>query len=515
MTGNKRIVMNIAATYGRSLYAVAMGLFCGRWTLMSLGVVDYGLFGLIGGLTAFVMFFFNILSGSVGRFFALAIGKGLASESRESGLEECRRWFSLALMIHLLVPLALMLVFYPIGEWAVRCFLRIPPDRLGDCVWVFRVVCISCLLSMVSVPYNAMYVAKQYIAELTIYSFVTTTLNAFVLYYMVTHPDVWLVKFAIWNCFITFITKIIIGFRAYSLFPECRFRASYAFDWTRYRQMLSYTGWNSIGSLAYMLRGQGLNILVNKFFGPSVNASMGIANSASGHAMSLAGAMQGALYPVITTAVGAKDYDKARKLSFMFCKYDLLLSLAVILPLSLELPYVMKLWLRDPPEYAVGLCLMVMIYRFIDKHSLGHAAIVAAEGRIKWYQICLGVFSLSTLPLAWLFCSMGCNVYGIGVALIISWTLVSLGRVLFAKILVMMSIRKWLADIVLPVYLVIAVSLCIGVLPRFFMAQSLARLCWSSAFVELPFLFLAWHVAFSTEEREFVRGKIKGMFNHG
>ena len=134
--------MNIAATYGRSLYAVAMGLFCGRWTLMSLGVVDYGLFGLIGGLTAFVMFFFNILSGSVGRFFALAIGKGLASESRESGLEECHRWFSLALMIHLLVPPALMLVFYPIGEWAVRCFLRIPPDRLGDCVWVFRVVCI-------------------------------------------------------------------------------------------------------------------------------------------------------------------------------------------------------------------------------------------------------------------------------------------------------------------------------------------------------------------------------------
>ena len=372
MTKNRRIILNIAATFSRSMYSLIIGLLCGRWALRALGEVDYGLYGVIGGLTAFVRFFFDILSGSVGRFFALSLGKGTVSEDKDVALDDCRRWFSLAVFIHCVIPTVLIIVFYPVGIWAVRSFLQIPADRVRDCTVVFNFVCLSSIVSMIVVPFNAMYTAKQYIAELTVYSFATITLNVVFLYYLISHPGTWLVEYSVWMCAVSIIPHILIALRAVVLFPECRFKWRYAFDRARYRQMLSYTGWNTVGSLAYVLRGQGLNVLVNKFFGPVVNASMSIANTVSSNAMSLAQAMQGAFYPVITSAIGAKDYGAAKAITFRFCKFDLVLALIFVLPLSLEMPYVITLWLGNPPAYAIGLCQLVLLYTFFDKHSIGH-----------------------------------------------------------------------------------------------------------------------------------------------
>ena len=512
MTQNRRIVLNIAATFGRSLYVVVIGLLCGRWALNALGEIDYGLYGVIGGLTAFVRFFFDILSGSVGRFFALSLGRG--SIMKDGAIEECRRWFSLAILIHCAVPFLLTLIFYPIGIWAIHNFLRIPTERIGDCLIVFNFVCISCLVSMMTVPFNAMYSAKQYIAELTVYSFVTVSLNVVFLYYMISHPGVWLVKYSVWTCLISIVPQVIISIRAVSLFPECRFRWRYAWDKSRYMSMLTYTGWNTIGSLAYVLRGQGVNVLVNKFFGPAVNASMSIANTVSNNAMSLARSMQGAFYPVITAAVGAKDYETARRITFRFCKLDLVLALIFVLPLSVELPYVITIWLKNPPEYAIGLCQLVLLYAFLDKHSLGHAAIVAAEGRIKWYQIILGMFSLSTLPLAWIFCYMGCNVYFVGWALVISWGCVAAGRVVFAKCLLDMSIKYWLRRIIVPVYFVALIAGGVGLVPHIFMMQSFPRLIISVTLCELVFFVLTWLVVLDSEERGFLSSRIQKYLIH-
>ena len=128
MTPNRRIFLNIVATYGRSLYALVIGLFCGRWTLMALGEVDYGLLGVVGGLTAFISFFNGIMSGAIGRFYAVSVGARKVSD--DEGLEECRAWFTTAVVIHTILPIALMVIGYPIGEWAVRNYLIIPPDRV-------------------------------------------------------------------------------------------------------------------------------------------------------------------------------------------------------------------------------------------------------------------------------------------------------------------------------------------------------------------------------------------------
>lgn len=515
MSPNRRIFLNIIVTYGRSLYALVIGLFCGRWALMALGEVDYGLMGVVGGLTAFINFFFGILSGAVGRFYAFAIGEASVNKNQVAGLERCRQWFSLAVTIHSIIPIVLMIIGYPIGEWAVRNFLTIPADRVDACVWVFRFVCISCFLGMVTVPFNAMYVAKQYIAELTIYSFVTSTLNVIFLYYMVTHPGVWLARYAFWQLLLILAPQLIIAIRAHTLFPECRFRRAYAWNWSMYKQMLAYTGWNIFGSLGHMLKGQGIAVLVNKYYGPAVNAAMNIANTVSGQTQTLSGAMQSAFTPAITTAAGTGDYGKVRALAFRFCKFGMLLSLIFMLPLALELPEVMRLWLKTPPAYATGLCWMMLLIAFIDSHTLGLGVAIMAKGDIKWYQIVLGGFNLLALPLAWIFAANGGNVYAVALGILIAWAFLVYGRVLFARRLIGVSVRLWLKTVMLPVLLVLSGSGILASIPHYIMPESYVRVVVTTVVSTIVFLPLAWCFALDFQERSFICDKVRRCVYHG
>ena len=156
MTENRRIFWNVVATYSRSLYGLVCGLLTGRWVLMALGAEDYGLYGVVGGMTVFITFFNNILASSISRFYTFSVGQAKTVSSVEDGIRECQAWFNTAVSIHTIVPLILVAVGYPIGIWAVRSFLTIPPDRIDVCVWVFRFACVSCLISMLNVPFHAM-----------------------------------------------------------------------------------------------------------------------------------------------------------------------------------------------------------------------------------------------------------------------------------------------------------------------------------------------------------------------
>ena len=154
MTENRRIALNIAATYGRSLFALVCGLFTSRWVLMALGQSDYGLYGVVGGLTAFIAFFNGLMAAAVGRFYAFSVGQAKVAGTQGEGLEVCRQWFNTAVLIHTAVPLVLIAVGYPVGMWAVESFLTIPPERVEACRWVFRFVCLSCFVAMVNVPFT-------------------------------------------------------------------------------------------------------------------------------------------------------------------------------------------------------------------------------------------------------------------------------------------------------------------------------------------------------------------------
>ncbi len=509
MTENRRIFLNIVATYGRSLFALACGLFTGRWLLLSLGQVDYGLYGVVGGLTGFIAFLNGLMASAVGRFYAFSVGQARVTGPRGEGLEVCRQWFNTALLVHTLLPAALMAAGYPAGEWAVRHWLTIPPDRVEACVWVFRFVCLSCLIGMMNVPFMAMYVAKQRIAELTLYSFLSTTLNVCFLYYMVTHPGDWLARYALWATLLGVAPQAVIIARAAIVFPECRFRRAYLWDRGRMRALANYAGWQFFGCFGALLRSQGLAILINKYYGPASNASMTVANSLSHQCDTLAASMVGAFSPAITNACGARDLARMRALAYRTCKLGTLLTLLFAIPLALEVEAVLRLWLREPPAEAAGLCLCVLAMILIDKTAVGHMLAVNANGRIARYQAFLGTSLILTLPLAWLFAALGCRVYAIGGAMVLTMAVCAWGRVWFARRLVGMSARHWFFRILLPLAALGAAGVGAGLLPRLWLHEgTLLRVALTTLCAEAALLPLAWALLLSREERDYLLAKL-------
>ena len=472
---------------------------------MALGEVDYGLNGLIGGLTIFISFFNSVLAGANARFYAFAVGAARVAEDKDAALEDCRRWFNTALSIHLVVPFCLVLIGYPIGVYAIEHWLTIPAGRVASCIWVFRFTCISCFVGMLNVPFSAMYGAKQYIAELTIYSFTTSTLNVIMLYYMVTHPGVWLAKFAAWACFLSVIPQIIICIRACCIFQECRICFSYMWDRSRLRRIAWFSGWQMFGMFCSMLRTQGITIVINKFFGAAMNAAQAIGTTVQGHCNTLAGSMQGAFVPVITQACGAGDYDKMNKFVLRTSKFNVLLSAVFMLPLAIELPKVMEMWLKTPPAFAVGLCYCAMLYHLAGSFSVGHCCAIMATGRIVAYHIVLCSVNIFTIPAVVVAGLIWRNVFIMSFVVIVMEILNSAGRLYFARKIAHTSIRGWISQVLVPLLITIMICALIGYLPHFFMESSFIRVCTTTVCCEMVFLPFSWFLILNNEEREFVR----------
>ena len=506
MSPNRRIFLNFVATYGRSLYVIAVGLFCGRWTLMALGEVDYGLLGLVGGLIGFISFFNSLMATAVGRFLAFSVGE--AQTKGDDGIEECRRWFSVSVLLHTVVPVIALVVGYPIGEWAVRHFLTIPADRVEDCVWVWRFVCLSGFVSMVSVPFDAMYMAKQYIAELTIYTFVTSTLNAFFLYYMVTHPGVWLVRLSMWSCLLTIAPQVIIAIRASWLFPECRMKFAYMWEWRRVREVSVYAFYRFFGALGMMVRKQATDILINKILGPTKNAAMNIGATVSGHSNSLGGSLLSALAPAITNAYGAKDMERVKKLSFAACKLTAVLALVFVVPLLLEADEVFRLWLKNPPEGCVVICKSLLVVLVFENMTCGHYISIFADGRIRNYQTWCLCASCSAVPIVWILLLHGLGMMAVACSLVIAQAIVVVVRLYFAKRICGFFVSRWFCSIALPLVICAIVALAVGYLPHIFLEQSFWRVVLTTVVANGVFLPLTWFFALDGDEKNIFRTRI-------
>ena len=502
MTASQRLVINTAATYGRSVFAMALALFSSRWVLNSLGQTDYGLFSLVGSVIVIITFLNGVMAGSVARYFAYSIGQGDSLEATH--------WFNTALSIHLCFALGLVLAGWPIGEYVIAHVFNIPPDRIPTCLWVFRFSLVSALVSMVSVPFVAMFTAQQHIAEMAGWGILQSVLT-FTLAYMLTHSHGDLLLFyAAGMVAIIVLIQIGMVFRAFLVFRECRIVKKAWFDRRRFKTILSFAVWNLIGSLGATLRDQGSVILLNLFFGPRVNAAFGIAKQVSDQTNQLSGAMLGAVSPEITASEGRGDRKRMLDLSHRASKYGTILVLLFAVPLIAEMDYVLKLWLRVPPEHAALFCRLILCTFLIDRLSTGYMMAVNAHGRIAAYQATVGGILVMTLPLAWLFLRLGYPPTSVGASFIVTSVLCTMGRVLWVKRLFGEPTGRWLASVVVPCLLVGAAAAAAALAPIWLLPPSFTRLVCATFLSITACLLSTWLFALDTNEHAFIRQNCKG-----
>ena len=507
MTANRRIWLNVAATYVRNVYSLALGLVTARWLLLSLGQTDYGLFGVVGGLIAFVTFFNRLLAGAVSRFYAIAIGQSKRKGDREAGLQECRRWFTAAISVHTVVPLILVAIGWPLGIYAVDHWLVIPPDRVTACHWVWRFACLTAFVGMVNVPFRAMYTAKQEIAELTVLNVMNATLNAGLLYYMVSHPGDWLACYAFWHCLLAILPRLFICARALVVYPECRIRIECLWNFCDIRRIAAFAGWNAFGSLGRIVRTKGMMVLVNQMFGPKQNAAVTVATRLASRANTFAQSLVTSFTPAIVSAYGAGKRERMLGLVRRVSKLGGMLVVLISLPLFLEIQEVMRLWLKRPPAESPFLCGCVIVALFLGKISSGERIAISASGRMAAYQIGVGAVNVFSILAAWLMMRAGFGLASVGYASIGVAVITAVQRVFFAHRLAGVLAAEWIRRVVFPLAALILSGLAVAAVPRFALDQTFGRIVLTTLAAESVMLPLAWFVVIDTEERAYVREK--------
>jgi len=511
MTATQRIALNTAAAYGRSLFALVLGLFSARWVLNALGVTDFGLYGVVGSIIIFITFINTVMSGSVARFYAYAIGQGMCLCPADAVLD-LRKWFNTAFSIHIILPTLLMLVGYPIGIYAIHHWLTIPADRIQACVWVFRISLVTAFVNMSSVPFVAMYTAHQLITELAFWGIVSSVCSfagAFSLFYFQSDR---LIIYALYMMGIGAGIPVLQVIRAVIKFPACRLNYHYLFEFERLRNFFNFAGAKLFGGVCVILRNQGGVILVNRFFTPAVNSAFSISMQVSGQTNSLSQALIGALLPAIVSKEGTGDRAGMLKLASSACRIASLLVLLFTVPLLFEMDTVLRVWLVTPPAHTSEFCIGMLVILLIDKLSVGYMLAANAYGkRIIVYEIVLGTILLLAFPITWMSYRSGIGPVALAYSLCGTMVLNTLARIWFCRWQLKMSFRAWLRSVVIPVTCVFCLSSFACYLIVSFMPQTVYRVL-ITGFMSFVFTCVSgWFLLLTRQEHSI----LKQMLGHG
>ena len=497
MRSSHRIVLNTVVTYARSVVAIGLALFSGRWVLNALGETDLGLFSVVGSIIVLVTFLSNAMAVSSSRHFAFAIG--------QQNPEEITRWFNAAVSIHLGIAAFLVLVGWPIGEYAIGHLLTIPDHRVSTCLWVFRISLVSAFVSMGAIPFVAMFKAWQYMTEPSVWGMLTSLMTFTLAYTLDSVLGDRLLFYAIGMVTILVTIQAAQVVRAMMVFRECRIVLVQWFDRQRAKEIFSFAIWNLISSLGCVLRDQGSAVLLNLFFGPRVNAAYGIANQVSGQTNQLASAMLGAFGPEITASESRGERERMIDLSLRACKFGTLLIMLFAIPLMAEMHYVLRLWLRHPPQHTAIFCQLILCVFLVDRLTAGYMLAVNAHGRIAAYQATVGTTLVLTLPLEWLLLKLGCPPASVGLAFIATMTGCSAGRLFLGWRLLAMPASRWVKAVAYPCLLVAGGSGMAAMLAVWFLPSTFLRLMLTTASSASASVLIAWFLALDAKERQFMQ----------
>ncbi len=507
LSPNKRIVLNTVATYSRSIISLAFGLFTARWVLLALGQSDFGLYGVVGALLSFLTFILSVLSSSVQRFYAYAIGRG-KNLSHEEGMRELSEWFNTAFSIHALFAILILVVGLTAGEWAVRHILVIPPDRLSASVWVFRISVISACVSLITVPYGSLYTAYQYIAILTVFDLIRIVGMFFGAYWLLTASGDRLILYAILMMFFSSVVLIVQIIFAYRKFSFARIVPARLFEMGRIKSIGSFAGCKLLGVVGWLFKQQGSAVIINLNFGARANAAYSIAIQFAAHTSAVAVSLMTALTPALTSITGEGQTDKVRDYAMKSCRFAGLLVLILAVPLMSEIDYVLALWLKDPPQFAGGFCVFVALCTFFESITTGHLIALSAHGVIGAWQTFECVTLAATCPAAIICYRCGAGVLSIGYVFLASVLLINIGRVYFSYKFLDFSVRYWICKVSLPLLFIFMVGMALGKSTGFMMKPSFVRFCLTGLISAVTVIVLGWLLIIESSERVYLYGRL-------
>lgn len=388
---NKRIAKNTLLLYVRMLFLMIISLFTSRVVLNTLGIVDYGIYNVVSGFIGMLGFLSTSLAAASSRFITYDLGRGDMSIMKKT--------FGNIITIHLLLAVIILIIGETIGLWFVLNKLQIPESRMTAALWVYQFSIFSFMLSVISVPYNATIIAHERMKAFAYITIADAVLKLLIVYLLVITPYDKLIIYALLFCFIQVLDRIIYGVYCIRHFDETKARL--AFDKKRFKEIFSFAVWTMNGNLAVIGYTQGINVLLNIFFGPTVNAARGIAVQVQTIVRNFCNNFQMALNPQLTKSYSQNDLEHMQQLLKVSSKFSFYLLFIISLPLMLEASLVLKWWLGIVPEHTVDFLRLILCSSMIVSLSNPLIVSVHATGKIKKFQAIEGTMLLCIVPIAY------------------------------------------------------------------------------------------------------------------
>lgn len=485
--------------YFRMILTMIVSLYTSRVVLNTLGVEDYGIYNVVGGFVSMFGFLNSAMASATQRFLAFEIGR--------NDKTQLRNVFSMSVNIHFLIAFLILIFAETVGLWFVNTQLTISPERMVAARWVYHFSIFTLMVNMVSVPYNAMIIANERMNVFAWVSIAEVSLKLLLVFMLVWFGFDKLMFYAILMFSVALLIRLIYGMYCNRKFRESRFRLYW--DKPLFKTLINYAGWNLWGNAAGVIMGQGVNILLNIFFGPVVNAARGIAFQVKGAINQFILNFQMAINPQIIKSYAANDLKYMHQLIFQGAKYSYFLLFALSLPIMLETEIVLKLWLKTVPEYTAIFTRLVLINILIDCISYPLMTAAQASGKIKLYQGVVGGLLILNLPVSYLFLKLG---YSPDTTLFVSIGISIIALFVRLKIihhLIHLSLSVFLKRVLSPVASITFLATIIPFTFSHYFSQSISNLFIIYALSVISVTLCAYFIGLNNEEQTFLKKALK------
>ncbi|MCQ2272828.1 MAG: lipopolysaccharide biosynthesis protein [Bacteroidales bacterium] len=500
VSNNKRIAKNTLALYARMLFAMFVGLYTSRVVLNTLGAVDFGIYNVVGGVVVLFSFLNSTLAATTQRFMAFEIG-------RSDDIQPVRKVFSVSMTIHIALGLLIVLLSETVGLWLLETKMTIPPERMNAARIVYQFSIISCFLSIIQVPYDSLLIARERLDVYALFSVGNVLLKLVFVILMTKIGSDKLVFYAFLMMLNGILLRIVSKLYCLSKFKESRYY--FEKDFTIYKEIGSFAGWNLSAHAVLVARTQGVNILLNHYCGPILNTARGIGIQVNGTLTQLSGNFQSAVIPQITKLYSVGRVDEMNKLVVRSSKLSYMLIVLLVAPFIVDTEYILTLWLKNVPEYAVLITRFTLAVTLADSLSgtLAHAAY--ATGRMKKYQIIISSVLSMVFFGSWIALFMGAkpeSVYIIEMGLLL---VAVLAKLLLLRGMVCFPVTTYLREVVLKGIILSLCSISVAHVVQGLMDASFLRFCMVCFCSILMTSLVGYYVVLNKTERAFIVRWIK------
>lgn len=482
-------------------FIMVVTLYTSRVILQVLGVEDFGIYNVVGGIVAMMGILNSAMSSSIQRYYSFELGKG------RGNIEQLKKTFSVSMYIYFLLCVIFVGVAETIGLWFLNNKLVIPEDRIVAANWVFQFSVLSIINQLLVNPFNATIIAHERVNIYAYVSILEAVLRLAIVFVIPYIPVDRLALYGFLYFLMSFIITMIYRFYCLRNFEECKLH--YYKDGKLFKELLSYCGWNIFGSSSALVKSQGLNILLNMFFNPSVNAARGIAYQINAAIQQFSSNFYTAVRPQITKYYAQGDMDNMLKLVFRSSKWSFYLILFLSLPIIIETPYIVQLWLGQTPEYVIPFTRLIIAITAVDGMAHPLMTTAHATGRIALYQTSIGVATLLNIPISYIFLLYGASPLVVFIISLILCILCLFIRLWIVYRLIKFPVLRYIKDVFGKVVIITLLASIVPLSLKQYLPDSVAA-AWFVLFISLLCsAFTIFFFGFEESERDYVTTTIK------